>query len=136
MLLDIVSKTKPIYSGTCEKITLTTISGEITVLNGHQNLVSALDIGKIRYVTPQGEQVLFSDGGFVEVSTVKGDTKITVLANRAHVPSELFKEEVDKAIKAAEEEMKIKKSSVSETALIQLEKKLRFEKFLKEQTGL
>jgi len=136
MYFDIISKTNSIYSGPCEKVILKTKSGEITILDGHQNLISSLDIGQIRYFVDGTENKVFSDEGFLEVATNKDETKVTVLANRASIPSELFKEEIDRAVKAAEEEMTAKKGTISESVLIQLEKKIRYEKFLKDQAGL
>jgi len=136
MFLNITSKTRPLYNGNCTKVNLITQSGEITVLDGHENLISALATGAIKFTTDGKEQTVFSDEGFLEVATNNGQTKVSVLANQARLKDEVIKEEIEKAITAGQQEMQAKKGTVSESVLIQLEKQIRFEKFLKDQTDL
>lgn len=80
MHLDIVSAESNIFSGLVEMVVATGAMGELGILPGHTQLLTALKPGLIR-ATKQGgeEEVFYVDGGFLEVQP----TIVTVLADTA-----------------------------------------------------
>src|SRR3989338_6207823 len=100
MNLEIVTKQEKIFeSNNTLQVTVPTVDGEITILPNHQNLVAVLVIGQIIVKTENSEQKIFIDRGIIEIS----DNNISILVDRG-VPSEkAIKEEIEKAVKKAEE---------------------------------
>ncbi|MCD8182290.1 MAG: ATP synthase F1 subunit epsilon [Bacteroides sp.] len=73
--LDIVSPEKEIFSGEVESVTLPGTIGSFTILPQHAPIVSALQAGKLAYVTEDGEEhVQDIQGGFIEMN----DNKVSV----------------------------------------------------------
>ena len=128
MNLEIVTKQEKIFeSDNTLQVTVSTIEGEITILPNHQNLVTILAIGEINIVTSVETKKIFIDKGIIEVS----DNKVSILVDRG-VPSEkAIKEEIEKAVKKAEE--KYDKETMDEETLIQLERQLKFERFVRDR---
>lgn len=128
MNLEIVTKQEKIFeSENTLKVTVPTVDGEITILADHQNLVTILTIGEINITTLNETRKIFIDKGIVEVS----DNKVSILVDRG-VPSEkAIKEEIEKAVKKAEE--KYDKETMDEETLIQLERQLKFERFVRDR---
>ena len=128
MNLEIVTKQEKILeSKNTLQVTVPTVDGEITILPNHQNLVAVLVIGQIIVKTENSEQKIFIDRGIIEIS----DNNISILVDRG-VPSEkAIKEEIEKAVKKAEE--KYEKETMDEETLIQLERQLKFERFIRDR---
>ncbi|MDA1337961.1 MAG: ATP synthase F1 subunit epsilon [bacterium] len=128
MNLEIVTKQEKIFeSDNTLQVTVPTIEGEITILPNHQNLVTILAIGEVNIVTALETKKIFIDKGIIEVS----DNKVSILVDRG-VPSEkAIKEEIEKAVKKAEE--KYDKETMDEETLIQLERQLKFERFVRDK---
>ena len=128
MNLEIVTKQEKIFeSNNTLQVTVPTVDGEITILPNHQNLVAVLVIGQITVKTENSEQKIFIDRGIIEIS----DNNISILVDRG-VPSEkAIKEEIEKAVKKAEE--KYEKETMDEETLIQLEQQLKFERFIRDR---
>ena len=128
MNLEIVTKQEKIFeSNNTLQVTVPTVDGEITILPNHQNLVAVLVIGQIIVKTENSEQKIFIDRGIIEIS----DNNISILVDRG-VPSEkAIKEEIEKAVKKAEE--KYEKETMDEETLIQLEQQLKFERFIRDR---
>ena len=128
MNLEIVTKQEKIFeSNNTLQVTVPTVDGEITILPNHQNLVAVLVIGQITVKTENSEQKIFIDRGIIEIS----NNNISILVDRG-VPSEkAIKEEIEKAVKKAEE--KYEKETMDEETLIQLERQLKFERFIRDR---
>jgi len=128
MNLEIVTKQEKIFeSDNTLQITVPTIEGEITILSDHQNLVTILAIGEINIVTSVETKKIFIDKGIIEIS----NNNVSILVDRG-VPSEkAIKEDIDKAVKKAEE--KYNKDTMDEETLIQLERQLKFERFVRDR---
>ena len=128
MKLEIVTKQEKIFeSNNTLQVTVPTVDGEITILPNHQNLVAVLVIGQIIVKTENSKQKIFIDRGIIEIS----DNNISILVDRG-VPSEkAIKEEIEKAVKKAEE--KYEKETMDEETLIQLEQQLKFERFIRDR---
>lgn len=124
MKLKITSSTQQIYS-TQEAIELyvPTSQGVIGILPGHVDLVSTLQIGEIRIkLKDKTSKSVVVNGGLLQLR----NDEILILADEASLTEDLIKEEISQAIKNAEDKIS---SKLDATELIQLEKKLRYEKF-------
>ncbi len=128
MNLEVVTKQEKIFeSNNTLQVTVPTVDGEITILPNHQNLVSILSIGELKIKTEDTNQKIFIDRGIIEVS----DNKVSILVDRG-VPSEkAIKEEIEKAIKKAEE--KYNTETIDQETLMQLERQLKFERFVRDR---
>lgn len=79
MHVRIHSIAKTLFEGEAVSLTCPTLSGEITVLPGHQPLLSELKQGVIKIVDEKGEEAFVSiASGFIEV---KNDDTVSVLAD-------------------------------------------------------
>lgn len=122
MKLKIISQSKAVYEGEVKSIQLPSKQGEMGILPGHINLTSLLEIGTIKVIDQFDKEKIFAiNGGIVDI---KGDN-VLILANEAVLSDELMKQEIDEAIKKAEEKLA---SKLEPTELIQLEKQIRYEK--------
>ena len=68
--------------------------GEMGVLFNRAPLVCKLGIGQLRVESPDGDRVLYVDGGFAEVS----DNRLTLLTEQARDPSDLDCAAADQAL--------------------------------------
>jgi len=127
MELKIISQTKELFNGEVEWIMANTVKGQIQILPNHVNMVSQLDIGEIKYRSEGKDVSIASSGGLLVVR----ENTVMILANEAYLPEDLAKQDIDNAIKMAEE----KKASFTLPAeLIQIEKQIRFEKLKKKMS--
>lgn len=125
MHVEIISQVKKFYEADCYSITLPSIEGEITVLEGHENLVTLLDVGAITIrKKDQKEEIILINGGMVHVS----NDSLKILVNDAAVPEQIKRQEIENAMINAKEQIA---SRPGTKELIQLEKQLRFEMFKK-----
>lgn len=134
MKLQLATQTKVLAEREVDSITLPTTTGIIEILPGHENLITELEIGKmIVKATGTGEQSDAGKGEKEEFAINGGIVRImhdeiTILVNEAIPTAEIIAATVDKAIESAEK----RQSKIEDpTELIQLEKRLRFEKFKK-----
>jgi ATP synthase F1 epsilon subunit len=106
-------------------INVPTIKGDIQILQGHQSLIANLEPGKIKLQIEDKndkETVIVRSG----VLNIHKD-KVVILADEAIDVKSLIKEEVEEAIRLAED--KLSTPNISQSELIALEKILRYEKF-------
>lgn len=69
MTLEIISAHEITFKGDAESVTLPGELGSFTVLKNHAPLISVLVKGKVRYVTPAGEEKsLEIEGGIADVN--------------------------------------------------------------------
>lgn len=69
MTLEIISAHEITFKGDAESVTLPGELGSFTVLKNHAPLISVLVKGKVRYVTPEGEdKSLEIEGGIADVN--------------------------------------------------------------------
>lgn len=125
MHVEIISQVKKFYEADCYSITLPSAEGEITVLEGHENLVTLLDVGAITIrKKEQKEEIILINGGMVHIS----NNNLKILVNDAAVPEQIKRQEIENAMINAKEQIA---SHPGTKELIQLEKQLRFEMFKK-----
>lgn len=123
MKLKIVSSSQELLTtDKVDAVFVTTTDGEIGLLPGHVNLVATLEVGEMRYKHNGEFHPVLISGGIVQFK----DDEILILADEADLPDNLVKEEISSAIRNAEEQLS---GELEPAELIQLEKKLRYEKF-------
>lgn len=70
MNLLIIKVNETIFEGEAESVTAPGISGELTVMGGHEPLVTPLKEGKVTYTKKDGSsEEVEIDSGFLEVNT-------------------------------------------------------------------
>lgn len=123
MKIKVVSSSLEIFaSNEVKEVYVPTTEGEVGILPGHVNLVSTLEIGELKIRMGKGDKEIILNGGILQVK----DDEVLVLADEASLSDELVKEEIDEAIISAEKQMSGK---LEPAELIQLEKRLRYERF-------
>ncbi len=101
--LTIATPSRVVYSDQVDQITLTTASGEITVLPKHVPLISHLKVGHVM-IKKNGKESYFAiDGGLLEV---RPDHSVVVLSNNSEHADEIDAQRAEEAIKQAQEYMK------------------------------
>ncbi|MBS1536432.1 MAG: ATP synthase F1 subunit epsilon [Bacteroidetes bacterium] len=66
--IDIVTPQRVIYSGKAESVSIPGSKGPFQVLFNHAPIVSSLDIGVIKILNEDHDEIIYAtDGGFVEV---------------------------------------------------------------------
>lgn len=107
--LDLVTPEKSVFSGEISQITAPGSEGSFTLLFNHADLVSRLDPGEIRIVTPDGATIHFAcSGGFLEVKK----NQVIVLAITAERAEEIDLARAESARKRANERLKQKKEEI------------------------
>lgn len=103
---------------------LPSVTGEIEILPEHMPLITELDQGEIRLILDNGEKIdLLVSRGYARIS----NNKVNLLLDEVDLPDELVKEEIEQAISNAEK--MIGSTQLPPSELIQLEKRLRYERF-------
>jgi len=103
-----------------------TSDGTIAILPGHMNLITTLDIGELRIKSDDVCHNVLFNGGILQC---QGD-EILILVDEASLSDDLVAEEIDQAIELAEKQIS---STLKPSDLIQLERKLKYEKFKRER---
>lgn len=83
--VQLVSPERVLFEGEAEMVTCRTTSGEIAFLPGHEPLVGALGIGKVRMVNGDTVVAAAVHGGFVEIS----HDRVTVLSDVAELADQI-----------------------------------------------
>lgn len=79
MLLEIISPDKKLYSGEADLIQVPGSKGSFEILKNHAPIISTLEKGQIKIVSPGGNKTTFDiDGGVIEAK----NNKIIVLAEK------------------------------------------------------
>lgn len=107
-----------------KSITLPSSQGEIEVLPEHMSLITELNQGKVVLEMDHNQNLdLFVSGGYARVR----NNEVNLLLDEVDLADELVEEEIKQAITNAEE--MIADSDLPPAELIQLEKRLRYERF-------
>jgi F-type H+-transporting ATPase subunit epsilon len=68
MFLEIVTPGKKVFSGDIKLIQVPGSKGQFEVLRNHAPIISTLSEGKIKIISPEGQQTFFDiQGGVIEV---------------------------------------------------------------------
>jgi F-type H+-transporting ATPase subunit epsilon len=99
--LDIVTPEKKIFSDLVDNVYLPGADGEMGILPQHAGLVTALRPGELRYLHNGKVETLAIGSGFAEVT----QTKVIVLTDSALGEAEIDEDQVESAIKRAQEKL-------------------------------
>ena len=99
--LDIVTPEKKIFSDLVDNVYLPGADGEMGILPQHAGLVTALQLGELRYLHNGKVETLAIGSGFAEIT----QTKVIVLTDSALGEAEIDEEHVEAAIKRAQEKL-------------------------------
>lgn len=124
ILLKIVTPDKVLYEGAVAQVSVSTTTGQITILPNHIPLVSSLKAGEI-IVQQEGkkeEDLMSVSGGFIEVLA----DQVVILADTAERAQEIDEQRAEEAMKRAQELMTSKVVDAEQFAYFsaQLEKEL------------
>ena len=110
--LEIVTPSKPAFSGEIKAITVPGTKGRFQVLKNHAPIISTFEIGMVKVDLPDGKSDYYATaGGTIEVL----DNKILVLADSIEKVSEIDEERALLSKKRAEERLLEKKSDINLT---------------------
>jgi F-type H+-transporting ATPase subunit epsilon len=100
MNVEVVSPERILYSGDAEMVTCRTVGGgDIAFLAEHAPFLGALEIGKVKVKTTEGEDVQAAvHGGFVHVR----DNQVIILSDVAELAGDIDADRARKAKDAAE----------------------------------
>jgi ATP synthase F1 epsilon subunit len=119
----IISKSRQLIDDEFDKVSIPSATGEMEILADHKPLVSEIKTGEI---------ILHNGGESSRVIIYKGhlifkDNLLQIAADEAEVPETLIRTEIEAAIKLAES--RITDPNINPSELVQLEKKLMYERF-------
>ncbi|MDB5509396.1 MAG: synthase subunit epsilon [Hyphomicrobiales bacterium] len=98
---ELVSPERLIFSGEVEQVVVPGSEGQFTVLSGHSPMMSMLRPGVVEVAGRDLSERLFVRGGFADISP----TGLTILAEQAIPLAELDAAQIEKQIRAAEEDL-------------------------------
>ena len=105
--LYLVACDRKFFDGKVKSVTLPLEDGELGILPGHEEMIVALAIGEMHYVTEDGERYeAFVSGGFAEITA----DRVQVLVMSAESPEEIDYNRAMEAKERAEEELRQKRS--------------------------
>lgn len=103
----IVTPERVIYEDKIQQVSVTTESGEITILPRHIQMVSLIKPGELRIKKEDGMVVMAISGGFVEV---RDKNEVVILADTAERDHEIDVEKAKEAHARAEKMLEEKES--------------------------
>ena len=93
-----------IYSGEARRISMSTSSGEITVLAGHEPLMTTIDAGQIIINNKEGINFIFSAyNGVVNIENTKGLTTVRILMESSEDVKGLDDKSLEESIERAKQ---------------------------------
>ncbi len=101
--LTIATPLDVLYKDSVDQVTVTTSSGEITILPNHIPLISRLKVGHVLVKKGDNETYFAISGGILEV---RRDHSVIVLTNRSECVDDIDLERAEKAVERAQEYLK------------------------------
>jgi len=125
--LDIITPTKVYFSDDVKSFTAPGVEGSFQILSRHAPFVSTIAIGKMKFVTKDGETMWYvTSGGTVDVI----DNKITMLAETVESKEEINLRRAEEAKQRAERRLASKEPGVdierAKIALFRALNRIRF----------
>lgn len=102
--LQIITPERIVFDDEVDQITVSTTTGQITVLPKHIGLITEVEPGELIFKKNQRETSLATGFGFAQVAR----DEIKVLVDLAAPPEEIEEKKIEEAKKAAEETLKQK----------------------------
>lgn len=100
MQFDLVSPERSLASLQAAEVQIPGAEGDMTILPNHAPVLTTLRPGVVKVSGPDGDADYVVTGGFVEISP----EGVSVLAEQAHVGSEVKKEDLEGALTFAREQ--------------------------------
>jgi F-type H+-transporting ATPase subunit epsilon len=99
---------KELYKNTAKKVTISTANGEISVLAGHEPLMTVIQAGQIVIENLEGNREIFSAfSGVVNIENDKGKTNVIILLENSEdvngLDEKTLQDSVDRAAAANKE---------------------------------
>lgn len=105
--LKFVACDKVFYEGPCEILVFPVEDGEMAVMANHEQMTTIVEIGELRFRTPDGQQhVAIVSDGMLKVD----HNQVDVLVYSAETPEEIDAFRAREAAERAKEEMRHKQS--------------------------
>jgi len=122
MNVELVSPERILYSGDAEMVTCRTVGGgDIAFLADHAPFLGALEIGKVKVKTTEGEDVLAAvHGGFVHVR----DNQVIILSDVAELAGDIDADRARTAKDAADKRESDMDDEEAEAAIARAEVRL------------
>ena len=98
----VISPDKTILDSPAEEVILPSITGQIGILTSHAPLITALDIGVMRFRQEKAWSAIALMGGFAEIE----NNEVTILVNAAEIGSAIDAEAARSELAEAEEHLK------------------------------
>lgn len=96
--LQIITPKKVVKDIKVERVTVPTVTGEITILFNHAHLFSQLQEGIVSYVFNNQQEFLAIGGGYVQTD----GEEVKLIVSKAYGQDEIDKEEIEKAVTQAQ----------------------------------
>ncbi len=106
--LEIVTAERQVYSGDVDFVSAPGVMGTLGILPKHSSLLTALEVGELRFAKGGEEESFAVGGGFMEVQP----DRVIVLADTAERAEEIDLERAEAARQRAEELLKERPSGV------------------------
>lgn len=129
----IITPEKIIHTGAVDSVSVPTFEGEITVLEHHMPLISAVRVGVLRVKHGKEESFMAVDGGILKMD----GGGLVILANSAERADEMIEEQIRRAQEEARRAMEEKRVDSAEfvQALAMLERETAKLKALRRYRG-
>lgn len=108
--LKIVACDGVFYDGDCEILIFPGNDGEVAIMNHHEKMTGVVEIGQIRFKTPDGQWQLavISDG----LINVYPDGSVKMLAYSCEKPEDIDKFRAQEALERAQDQLQQKQSRI------------------------
>ena len=117
MLAKVLTISGQKYSGQAKEIRLRTTEGDMAILPGHEPFMAIVEPGALTVIDENGKDDIFSVYG--GVVTVEQGSEVKVLVDEADHIDDLIEEEIEEAMKLAEE---LKSAAKDRQSLYQAQK--------------
>lgn len=97
--LTITTPLRTVYTNDVEQLTVTTTTGELTILPDHIPLITTLEIGQVMVRNDNHDVYYAIDGGILEV---RHNNEVVILSDRSEDASEIDIERAEEALKRAQ----------------------------------
>lgn len=96
------------YDGDCEILIFPAMDGEMAIMNHHETMTAAIEIGEIRFKEPNGnwQYAIISDG----ILNVKPDGSVAMLVYSCERPEDIDTFRAQEALERAQEQLRQKQS--------------------------
>jgi F-type H+-transporting ATPase subunit epsilon len=102
LTVKVISPDRTLVDASAEEVILPSITGQLGILTNHAPLITALDIGVMRFRQEKAWTAVALMGGFAEVE----NNEVTILVNAAEAGSDINADTARNELAAAEETLK------------------------------